>query len=68
MSDDDDDELEELDEPPARGRLELADPDHEEHPAGWIYTPDLTSETGYSAHRVPTVSARARRRFGFGRG
>lgn len=59
---------EELEEPagPVRlGVVELGDPEHEPHPAGWLYVPDLTAETGWGAHRVPVGGRQARRAVGF---
>lgn len=61
---DDDEDLELPD--PVRGSLELGQADHDAHPAGWLYVPDLTSETGWSVHSVPTMTrAGEPRRMGF---
>jgi len=61
----------ELDEPPALkvGNLEpSADEDHH-HGAGWLYLPDLASETGWSSHTVPRDPGPKRtRQLGFRRG
>jgi hypothetical protein len=54
---------------PTTGKVELQDDDHEDHGAGWLYVPDLSSWTGWSSHKVPVPPAdqARRRRIGFGR-
>lgn len=43
---------------------DLEAPEHE-HPAGWLYLPDLSAREGWVTHEVPREQAPARRQAGF---
>lgn len=49
------------------GHVELIDEDdHTPHGAGWLYLPDLASESGFVSHRVPgRAPAQPKKRLGF---
>jgi hypothetical protein len=51
------------------GKAESSEDDeHTEHPAAWLYLPDLTSLTGWGSHPVPKQQPeKQRRQLGFRR-
>jgi hypothetical protein len=61
----DEDEDEEPPATPTIGRAEPAEIEPDEHPAGWLYLPDLSSSTGWSSHAVPIAERPRPRRVGF---
>jgi hypothetical protein len=62
-----DDDEEEDDEPPKPilGHAEPSDSDHKH--SGWLYVPDLASETGWINHEFPLIERPRQPRVGFRR-